>query len=409
MSKSRGALTTAVILVGGKGLRLRPAVADRPKPLAWVAGRPFLSHLLAELEAAGFERCILATGHLGEQFEQAYGRAFGEMEIRYSFEEAPLGTGGALREAVTKFSLQGSVAVLNGDSLCRCDWKKLREYHEESGLPATVVVTPLKAHARFGGVRRSAAGKIEAFSSELPEAPLANAGIYALDADLCREIPAGRQCSLESEMFPDWSARGLMGSFLVEGPLLDIGLPESYALAQRSLRDSATPQFESLASLRERSPAASALLMPRKREEINKWKIAVGVILRNARGDILLEKRSDCGLWGLPGGRLDLGESVSEAALREVKEETGLDIRIERLVGVYSRVEDRVLSYPGGDIVQCLTVIIEASTPAGGAITLSEESMEMRFFPPGALPTDTIPHAQQYLVDYLTTPEAILD
>lgn len=406
---SENALTTAVILVGGKGLRLREAVADRPKPLAWVAGRPFLSHLLAELETAGFQRCILATGHLGTQFSQTYGQSFGKMGMFISSEEVPLGTGGALREAVTKFSLHGSVAVLNGDSLCRCDWKKLRLYHVGNGLRATVVVTPATGHARFGSIRRDEAGRVVSFSAEPPETPLINAGIYALDTELCREIPAGRLCSLESEVFPEWAVRGLMGSFLTEGPLLDIGLPESYALAQRKLRDAAPLQFESLASLRGRSPAASALLAPRQREEINKWKIAVGVIVRNVRGDILLERRSDCGLWGLPGGRLDLGESVVEAAQREVKEETGLEIRVERLVGVYSRVEHRVLSYPGGDIVQCLTVVIEASVPEGGRITLSEESLEMRFFPPDAIPADTIPHAQQYLADCLQTPEAILD
>lgn len=278
-----------------------------------------------------------------------------------------------------------------------------------SGLRATVVITPATGHARFGSIRHDEAGRVVSFSAAPPETPLINAGIYALDADLCREIPAGRLCSLESEVFPDWAARGLVGSFLTEGPLLDIGLPESYALAQRRLRDVAPLQFESLASLRGRSPTVSALLAPRQRGEINKWKIAVGVILRNVRGDILLERRSDCGLWGLPGGRLDLGESVTEAALREVKEETGLDIRVERLVGVYSRVEDRILSYPGGDIVQCLTVVIEASAPEGGRITLSEESLEMRFFPPDAIPADTIPHAQQYLADCLQTPEAILD
>ncbi len=129
----------------------------------------------------------------------------------------------------------------------------------------------------------------------------------------------------------------------------------------------------------------------------------VGVFVLDQRGWILLEKRSDCGLWGLPGGRIEPGESVITAALREVKEETGFDVKISKLIGIYSDPEERIVTFlDNGDIVHQIDVILEAQI-SSGEMKCSEESEEIRFFPPNSLPPEftLAPPARTPIDDYL--------
>ncbi len=404
---SEPAIGSAVILCGGKGTRLRAAVSDRPKPLAWIAGRPFITYLLEELENAGVRHCVLATGYLGGQFQKVLGDVFGKLALAYSHEETALGTGGALRQAVVHLPGDGPVAILNGDSYCACDWNALAAAHRAAGRLATMVVTPFRGPGRFGGPICDGTGAVTAFAPAHGEDSLINAGIYLVEPALCAEIPGDRECSLEREIFPALATAGRLHGFRSEGPLLDIGLPETFHIAQRIFRTAKPPEFWDRQKLRDLNPKSAAMFAPREASEINKWKLAVGVILRNVRGEILLERRADCGLWGLPGGRMDLGESACETAIRELREETGLEIIVERLVGVYTEPVGRVIAYEGGDVVQCLTIVVEASF-AGGSPVLSSESLAMEFFAPDQLPPDTLPHAQECLIDCLQKVEAVL-
>ena len=92
----------------------------------------------------------------------------------------------------------------------------------------------------------------------------------------------------------------------------------------------------------------------------------VGIVLRDDLGRVLLEKRSDCGLWGLPGGRIEAGESIVETAVREINEETGLSIRITSLLGVYSGPTDRIVTFPDdGNVVQLIDILLEAKVVSG--------------------------------------------
>ena len=129
-------------------------------------------------------------------------------------------------------------------------------------------------------------------------------------------------------------------------------------------------------------------------------KLGVGVIVKNQAGAILLERRSDCGLWGLPGGRVEVGESVGKAAEREVFEETGLSVRITRLIGVYSEPEERIVQYPDlGDTAHLVDVIVEAEI-SGGDLRCSQESLDLRFFLVKDLPDEIVPPARLPLQDY---------
>ena len=114
-----------------------------------------------------------------------------------------------------------------------------------------------------------------------------------------------------------------------------------------------------------------------------------GFIL-NARGEVLLQRRSDNGFWGMPGGGVDIGESVEQEVLREVFEETGLRVRMKRLVGIYSDPNlYSIMSYPNGGVVHYVTILFECERQSG-RLRISDESTDIAYFPPDALPEDTV-------------------
>ena len=128
-------------------------------------------------------------------------------------------------------------------------------------------------------------------------------------------------------------------------------------------------------------------------------RVGVGVIIVDEQGRILLEQRSDCGLWGLPGGRIEPGESITQAALREVTEETGLTVTITQLLGIYSEPSERTVAYPD-NVVQLVDVVLLA-IPVSGQLQCSAESLALEFFAPANLPVDIVPPAESPLQDFL--------
>jgi D-glycero-alpha-D-manno-heptose 1-phosphate guanylyltransferase len=225
-------LTTAIVLAGGVGSRLRPVVSDRPKALAPIRGRPFLAYLLDVLEAAGISQVVLCTGYMAAQVEEAFGPAFGKMRLAYSRETKPLGTGGALRAAVTHVTAE-SVLVMNGDSFCAFDLPGMAAEHRAREAEATILLTEVPDTRRFGRVRIGDGGRLLAFEEKGAQCGPGwiNAGVYLLQRPLLETIPPDRPVSLEGEVFPAWIDRGFYGC-TVAGRFLDIGTPESFAEAE---------------------------------------------------------------------------------------------------------------------------------------------------------------------------------
>ncbi len=149
------------------------------------------------------------------------------------------------------------------------------------------------------------------------------------------------------------------------------------------------------------NPLAEKMYELRKADANTRVRVGVGLIIRDHRGWILLEKRKDCGLWGLPGGKIEPEESAIKAAMREAKEETNLTIQVERLLGVYSEPEDRIVLYlDNGDVVHLVDILLEASI-VSGELSYSPESEDLQFFDPMALPPDIVPPALAPLRDYV--------
>jgi len=227
------ASVTAVILAGGLGTRLRSVVADRPKVLAEVRGRPFLVYLLDQLAGVGIRYVVLCTRYLGEQVQAAFGDAYGDLQIVYSQESSPMDTAGALRLALPLFK-SDSILVMNGDSFCQVDLSAFWTWHREQSAMATLLVTEVSDTTRYGCVQLEPDGRVRSFSEkgEASGPGFINAGIYLLKQDLLRPIPTGRAVSLERDAFPSWIGQGLYG-YRSEGRFLDIGTPEAYTAAEQ--------------------------------------------------------------------------------------------------------------------------------------------------------------------------------
>lgn len=225
--------TEAVILAGGIGSRLRSVVADRPKVLAAVNGRPFITYLLDQLADAGVASVVISTGYMADKVEAELGPAFRNVRLAYSRECDPLGTGGGLRLALDS-TRAATLLVLNGDSYCAADIKALLEFHAAKRATATLTLARVADSSRFGRVETDVTDSVCSFVEKGgPQGPgWINAGIYCLNREVIEEIPTGRPVSLEREVFPKLIGNSLYG-FQSDGRFLDIGTPESYAAAER--------------------------------------------------------------------------------------------------------------------------------------------------------------------------------
>jgi NDP-sugar pyrophosphorylase family protein len=222
---------TAAILCGGLGTRLREAVGDRPKFLADVGGRPFADFVLTAIAATGIRRAVLCTGYMGELVESVLGPSRAGIELVYSREDVPLGTGGALRKAMDAITTP-LVLAANGDSYCDADLATLIGDHRARGGSATMLLARAEDARAFGRVAVDEDGTIARFDEKTgdPSPAWVNAGVYVVSATRLRAIPTGRAVSFEKDVLPAWIPGGLRGH-RTSGSLLDIGTPETYRSA----------------------------------------------------------------------------------------------------------------------------------------------------------------------------------
>ncbi len=224
---------TAVILAGGMGTRLRAAVADRPKVLAPVAGRPFITYLLDKIATTLIEHVVLCTGYRADMVEEALGAHYGKLALSYSREAQPLGTGGALRLALPQITTPLAM-VFNGDSYCDATLMDYYEWFIQRATPAALLLTEVDDVSRFGCVAVDAESYVTAFREKGSNSGRGsiNAGIYLVTTDLLQEIPTDRAVSLEYDMFPRWALERKLMAYAQGGRFLDIGTPETFAAAE---------------------------------------------------------------------------------------------------------------------------------------------------------------------------------
>lgn len=230
----RGQVTTAVILAGGLGTRLRGTVPDMPKPLAPVNGRPFLEHQMDYWIAQGIDRFVLSVGFRREQIIAHFGTGYRGHEVVYAEETSPLGTGGGLLLAEEKLASADTFLVLNGDTFFEVDLRSLADFHRSRSASLSVALFEVPANDRYMGVQVKGDDSIVSFRSGPGATQLANGGVYLMEPSLFDDLPwrAGEKLSLEDDLFAHLLASGKrLCGMVCDGRFIDIGVPADYVRA----------------------------------------------------------------------------------------------------------------------------------------------------------------------------------
>src|ERR1700754_1333985 len=228
----------AVVLVGGRGTRLRPLTLSAPKPMLPIAGLPFLTHLLARIAAAGIEHVVLGTSFKAGVFESEFGDGSKlGLQIDYVVEDEPLGTGGGIANVASKLR-HPTALVFNGDVLSGCDLGALLGCHEENGADVTLHLVRVGDPRAFGCVPPDSDGMVTAFLEKTQDPPTdqINAGCYVFKREIIDRIPKGRALSVEREVFPGLLSDGLRVCGYVDASYWrDMGTPEDFVRGSADL------------------------------------------------------------------------------------------------------------------------------------------------------------------------------
>lgn len=226
----------AIVLAGGFGTRLQSVVSDVPKPMAPVAGRPFLTYVLDRLGRQGYDHVVLATGYLHEKVEAFFGKEYQGIAIDYARELSPLGTGGAMVNAL-QHCHEERVTVLNGDTLFDIDHNRLIQFAEEKNTLLAIVLRQVEDAGRYGSVEIDAEGRITAFREKDPAcgAGLINGGIYRVSRHLFDGFSVGQQFSFEKDLMQQRFREERYYAYADGAYFIDIGIPDDYARAQHEL------------------------------------------------------------------------------------------------------------------------------------------------------------------------------
>lgn len=225
----------AIVLAGGFGTRLRDVVPDLPKPMAPIAGRPFLEILLLDFAMKGFTRVILSLGYRAESIINHFGARFADMDIAYAVEDSPLGTGGAVRMGMSK-CLSDHVFIFNGDTFLDLEVQEVELLWQKHRNPI-IVSREVADTARYGRLLVES-GRVTGFTEKgVSGLGLINAGCYVLGVNHLGDWSLNTPFSLEADYFSLAVKKEPVDAFETKGLFIDIGVPEDYLLAQTLLAD----------------------------------------------------------------------------------------------------------------------------------------------------------------------------
>jgi len=222
----------AVLLVGGRGSRLRPLTDKIPKSLLEVQGKTITEHLLDLLKKYGIRDAVLCVGYLKDKIKEYFGDGTKiGVNITYVEENEPLGTAGPLKLA--KKYLKDSFIVSNGDELKNINIPRMFRLHKRKNALATIALTTVDDPSHYG-VARLDGSRIVEFVEKPVKAPsnLINAGFYILEPEVINMIPDGFSM-LEKDVFPKLAKMGRLRGFPFAGQWFDIGNIERYKIAEK--------------------------------------------------------------------------------------------------------------------------------------------------------------------------------
>jgi len=226
----------SIILVGGKGTRLRPLTYETPKQMLPLVGVPMIECVLESLARHGVTDAVLSLGYLPDRFTEAFPQnVIAGVRVTYAVEPEPLDTAGAIRFAASFADVDETFLVVNGDVVSELDVTSLVEFHRERGAEATIALHPVDDPSNFGVVPTDASGKVLAFVEKPPlgEAPTneINAGYYVFEPRVLDRIAPNVPVSIERETFPILASAGTLFALADDGYWLDTGTPQAYLQA----------------------------------------------------------------------------------------------------------------------------------------------------------------------------------
>lgn len=233
---SKSIIRHAIILVGGFGTRLQTVVEDVPKPMAPIDHRPFLQFQLDYLSRHGFENVILCTGYKAEIIKNHFNYKYKSLSIIYSHEETPLGTGGAIKQALAFIPKNEDTVILNGDSFFQVDLQKMYLNHLSSSFKTTLALRYMYNFDRYGSVIIDDKFIIKKFTAKQKQTSgWINGGVYIANQSIIDQLPSKLNFSIELDYFEPVSELNDIGAFLSDSYFIDIGIPEDYTKAQELL------------------------------------------------------------------------------------------------------------------------------------------------------------------------------
>ena len=233
-------MTSAIILAGGLGTRLRATVPDLPKPMAPINGRPFLEHQLDYWIGQGVNHFVLSVGYRRETITAHFGSAYRGAALEYAVEQSPLGTGGGLLQALRVLDAERDVLLLNGDTYFEVELPALHAAHQAASADWTLALFRSAQAGRYMGLALAADGRIISLKSGSGQpGSLANGGVYLFNPGSVRTGAGSphQKASLEDDMLPALLGRGgRLYGVECDGTFIDIGVPQDYLRAATLLR-----------------------------------------------------------------------------------------------------------------------------------------------------------------------------
>jgi D-glycero-alpha-D-manno-heptose 1-phosphate guanylyltransferase len=212
-------IETVIILAGGEGKRLRPFTEHTPKPMINLFDKPLLEHIIHILEKKGIKQVILAISYKAGKIIEYFEKKKDEFSVKidYSIEKTPLGTGGAIRLALSKCTNQKDVLVINGDSIFIVDLKNMYDLHKKNNALVTIGVTITDDISASGAVKLS--GPVITEFIEKPmikKRGLINAGVYLINLSILNKFPKEEKFSFEKDFLEKESKNNTIYSYLID-------------------------------------------------------------------------------------------------------------------------------------------------------------------------------------------------
>lgn len=225
----------AIVLAGGLGTRLRNVIGDLPKPMADIDGKPLLAHLLNYLKKQNVTNVILAIGYKHGIIENYFKDRYQGIKITYSIEEELLGTGGAIKKALSLGTAE-NILILNGDSLFTIDLENLYNFHDSKKALLTIAMKRYDANDRYGALIVDNTNRVIGFEEKSQaEGNLINGGIYLLNKKF-ENIKLPLKFSFEKDFLEKLYTKELIYGLECPDYFIDIGIPEDYERGKQEIK-----------------------------------------------------------------------------------------------------------------------------------------------------------------------------